>query len=96
VTNGATAYAVTFIADGSTYGQKGVTLNYTRAGAQIVSVTGTTTDTSTTLTISGAGNVNISLVNAVGDVKTGTTKVGTIATKNRVDFVDGTYLLLGV
>lgn len=96
VTNGATIYALTFIADGSTYGQKGVTLNYTRSGTQMVSVTGTTTDTRTELTISGTGNVNISLIDAIGDVKIGTTKVGSITTKNRVDFTDGTYLLFGV
>jgi hypothetical protein len=96
-TNGATTYELTFIADGSTYGQESVTLNYNRAGSQMVSVTGTVSPTTNTLTIHGTGGVNAVLTNGIGDVNTGTTKVGTI-TKNpsQVNFTDGTYLLLGV
>ena len=99
VTNGATAYVLTFIADGSTYGQESVTLNYTRAGTQMVSVTGTKTDATnvTKLTIRGAGDVNAVITNGSGDVNTGTIKVGSITNHpSQVSFTDGTYLLLGV
>ncbi len=97
VTNGATAYVLTLIGDGSTFGQESVTLNYTRNGTQMVSVTGTTSASTTTLTISGSGSVNATLTNGSGDVKTGTTKVGTITQHpSQVNFTDGTYLLLGV
>lgn len=97
VTNGATVYELTFIADGSTYDQASVTLNYSRAGSQMFSVTGTTSPTANTLTIHGTGGVNAVLADGIGDVFTGTTKVGSITQNpSQVNFTDGTYLLLGI
>ena len=99
VTRNGTAYASTFVADGSTYGQESFTLNYTRAGTQVVSVTGTRTDATGTavLTIKGTGDVTVALSDGTGDVTVGTTKVGTVTNHpNQVIFTDGTYLLLGV
>jgi hypothetical protein len=95
-TNGSTSYELTLIADGSVYHQASVTLNYARAGSQMVSVTGTASPTMNTLTLHGTGGVNAVLTDGIGDVFTGTTKVGTV-TKNpsQVNFTDGTYLLLG-
>lgn len=97
VTNGGTSYDLTFIADSSVFNQASVTLNYARAGSQMISVTLTASPTTNTLTIFGTGGVNAVLTNGTGDVFTGTTKVGTI-TKNpsQVNFTDGTYLLLGI
>ena len=99
VTSGGTAYAVTFVGDGSTYGQESFTLNYTRAGTQVISVTGTRTDATGTavLTIKGTGDVTVALTDGTGDVTVGTTKVGTVTNHpNQVIFTDGTYLLLSV
>jgi len=97
VTNGATAYELTFIADGSVYNQESVTLNYARTGSQMISVTGTASPTANTLTLHGTGDVNAVLTNGAGDVFTGTTKVGSITQNpSQVNFVDGTYLLLGI
>jgi hypothetical protein len=95
-TNGSTTYEFTFIVDGSTFGQESITLNYSRAGSQMISVTGTKSATTNTLTIHGSGDVNAVLTNGIGDVNTGTTRVGSI-TKNpsQVNFTDGTFLLLG-
>ena len=98
-TNGGNTYELTAIADGSTYGQGSITLNYSRAGSQMVSVTGTHTDATNTTVVSikGTGDVNAVLTDGIGDVYTGTTKVGSI-TKNpsQLNFTDGTYLLLGI
>jgi hypothetical protein len=97
VTNGGTSYELTAIADGSVYNQTSVTLNYARAGSQMISVTGTVTPTTTTLKIYGTGGVNAVLTNGTGNVYTGTTQVGTITQNpSEVTFTDGTYLLLGV
>ena len=98
VTNGGTTYDLTFIIDGSTYGLETATLNYSRTASQMVSVTITRTGASTAnVTVKGSGDVNAVITNGVGDVNTGTTKVGSI-TKNpsQVSFTDGTYLLLGI
>jgi hypothetical protein len=101
-TNGSTTYELTSIVDGSTYGQATATLNYSRTASQMVSVviaaTGTNTPSvSTTVSVKGSGNVNAVITNGIGDVNTGTTKVGAI-TKNpgQVTFTDGTFLLLGI
>ena len=97
VTNGGTSYELTLIVDGSVYNQESITLNYARAGSQMISVTGTVTPTTTTLTIYGTGGVNAVLTNGTGNVYTGTTQVGTITQNpSQVTFTDGTYLLLGV
>jgi hypothetical protein len=97
VINGSTSYELTVIADGSVYNQLSVTLNYARAGSQMISVTGTHSPTTNTLTIYGTGGVNAVLTNGTGNVYTGTTEVGTITQNpSEVTFTDGTYLLLGV
>ena len=101
--NGTSAYELSFIVDSLTYGQEIATLNYSRAGSQMVSVTETKTVATgaTSLSIKGSGNVN-AVVTSVpnggsvsGDVKSGTTKVGTIANKT-LTFTDGTYILLSI
>lgn len=99
VTSSGTAYAVTFVADGSTYGEESFTLNYTRAGTQVISVTGTRTDATgkAVLTIKGTGDVTVALTDGTGEVTVGTTTVGTVTNHpNQVNFTDGTYLLLAV
>jgi len=101
-TNGSTTYDFTFIVDGSTYNQASATLNYSRTASQVVSVSITSTGintgvASTAISINGSGNVNATATDGVGVVNTGTTKVGTISKNpSRVDFTDGTYLLLGI
>ena len=97
VTNGTATYELTFVGDGSTYAQESVTLNYTRSGTQMVSFTGTKSDTVKSITVSGSGSVNAVLNDGIGDVLVGTTKVGSISKNpSQVNFIDGTYLLLGV
>ena len=97
VTNVATIYELTFIDDRSTFEQESITLNYTRNGTQMINVTGTKSATVNTMTISGSGNVNAVLDHEIGDVKIGTTKIGTITKHpSQVTFDDGTFLLLGI
>lgn len=98
-TNGGKTYELTFIADRSTFGQESVTLNYSSAGSQMISATATNTDATytTVVALKGSGGINAVLTNGVGDVFVGTTKVGSVTENpSQLNFIDGTYLLLGM
>ncbi|HLA35839.1 MAG TPA: hypothetical protein VJ001_13330 [Rhodocyclaceae bacterium] len=99
-TNGSgTSYAISFSADRTAYDKIVTRMSYSRAGAALIGITGSSTLNSasnryiTTVDVIASSDITLKIVDGVGTVYSGTTKIGDIV-KNKVTFSDGAYMVL--